>query len=170
MNNDVDKAYTLFISPRRSLAALQAALQILSQAEVESIYLEPPLRQRIYWGLMTVQKELGCHEGFGTAEKTEHINNALRYCIEVENIVSQSSDASLGAQVSLERHIIEGRKAILVFRVTKDVDQLKRAMSEVKSGIDISLGKLHEVDRKSYDKVYKAATEWREKFHANRYI
>ena len=113
---------------------------------------------------MTVEKRLSCYKGFGTAKKMEHIREAQRYWIEVENIVSQSSDASLGAQVSLERYIIEGRKAILDFRVTKDVDKWKSSKSEAKGGIDAALEKLYEVDRKSYGKVLKAAMEWLEQF------
>lgn len=118
----------------------------------------------MYWGLMTVEKELSCYGGFETAEKMEHINKAQKYGIEVKNIVLQSSDASLDAQVSLEQHIIKGKKALLDFEVKKDVDKLKRLKSEAKAGIDASLGKLREVDRKSYDTVVKAVMEWCMKF------
>ena len=164
MNNDVDKAYELLESQPRSITNLEAALQILSKREVESKDLRSSLRRLIYWGLMAVEKELGCYKGLETAEKMEHINKAQRYCIEVEKIVSQSSDASFEAQVSLERYILKGRKAVLDFRVIEDVDKLKRLKSEAKSGIDASLRKLHEVDPKSYDEVSEAAMWWRENF------
>ena len=164
MNNDVDRANALLESQPRSRKNLEAALQILSKREVESKNLQPSLRQLIYWGLMAVEKELSCYKGFETADKIEHINKAQRYCIEVEKNVSQSSDASLGAQASLERYILKGRKAELDFRVTKDVDKLKRSQSEAVSGIDASLRKLQEVDPKSYDEFFKAAMVWRERF------
>lgn len=162
MNNDVDAAYALLKC--RDITNLEAALQILLKQETKSIHLRSSLRRHIYWGLMTVEKELSCYKGFETAEKMEHINKAQRYWIEVENIVSQSSDASLGAQVSLEGYIIEGKKALLDFKARKDVDKWKSSKSEAKDGIDTSLKKLYEVDRKSYDEVFKAAMEWRKKF------
>lgn len=164
MKDDLDNAYALFQSPGKSRKNLEAALQILSKAEDELIYLDSSTRQRMYWGLMTVEKELSCDGGFGTAEKMEHINKAQKYWIEVKKIVLQSSDASLDAQVSLEQHIIEGKKALLDFKVKKDVDKLKRLKLEAKAGIDASLGKLQEVDPKSHDMVIKAAMEWRQKF------
>lgn len=133
------------------------------KAELELIHLDSSLRRRMYWGLMTVEKELSCYEGFQRAEKTEHINQAQKYGVEVEKTV-KSSDASLRAQVSLELHIIKGRKASLDFEVNKDVNELQRLKSEAKDGIEVSLGKLQEVDPKSYGKVCKAAMKWHEKF------
>ena len=164
MKDDLDKAYALFQSPRKSRENLEAALQILSKAEDQWVDLDSSTRQRMYWGLMTVEKELSCYGAFETAEKIEHINKAQEYGIEVKEIALQSSDASLDAQVSLEQHIIKGRKALLGFKVNKDVDRMKRLKSEAKAGIDASLGKLQEVDPKSYDMVIKAANEWRQKF------
>ena len=159
MNNDVGEAYALLKSQRHNITNLEAALQILLKQEVKSKHLKSSLRRRVYWGLMAVEKELSCYKGFDTAEKMEHINEAQRYGIEVENIVSQSSDASLGAQLSLEQYIIYGKKALLEFKVTKDVDKLKSSKAEARSGIDTSLEKLYEVDRKSCDEVFKAAME-----------
>ena len=164
MKDDLDKAYIKFQRQSRSRANLDAALQILLKAEDELIHLDSSLRLRMYWGLMTVEKELSCYGKFEMAEKREHINKAQKYVIEVEKIALQSSDASLDAQVSLERHIIEGRKAMLDFEGGKNVDKLKRLKSEAKGGIEASLRKLQEVDPKSYDEVVKAAMEWHEKF------
>ena len=164
VNNDLDKAYAFLNAPRRNITDLEAALQTFSISEVDPRYQQPSLRREIYWGLMAVEKELSGYDGYETPEKLEHIKKAQRHCIEVGKIVSQSSDASLHAQVLLEQHFIEGRKAILDFKVTKDKDKLKRSMLEAKSGIDISLGKLHEIDRKSYDENFKPAMWWREKF------
>lgn len=164
MNNEVDKAYDLLESSPRNITNLEAALQILSTLEVESMYLKPSLRRRIYWGLMAVEKELSCYKGIETTAKMEHIKEAQRYWIEVEIIVSQSSDASLSAQVSLERHMIEGRKAMLDFKVTNDVDKLTRSKLEARVGIDTSLEKLRKVDPKSYGEVFKGAMVWRENF------
>ena len=160
----MDNAYTLFKNSRRTREDLEAALQILSIPEVNLKSLKSSLRRRVYWGLMTVKKELSCYKGFETVEKMVHINKAQRYCTEVENIVSQSYDASLDAQVSLERHIIEGKKALLDFKLVGDVDKLKRSKLEAKNGIDASLGKLQEVDPRSYDEVSEAAKVWRKKF------
>ena len=164
VNNDLDKAYAFLNARCRNMTDLEAALQIFATLEVDSIYLQPSLRREIYRGLMAVEKELSCYEGFETAEKLEHINEAQRHWIEVEIMVSQSSNASLDAQAWLEHHIIEGRKAILDFKVTKDENKLKRSMSGAKSGIEKSLGKLHKIDRKSYDKVVEGAMGWRDKF------
>lgn len=164
VENDVDNAYALFENQSRTRADLEAALRILSMPGVELKYLESSLRRRIYWGLMTVEKELSCFEGLDTVKKMGHINKARRYCTEVEEIVSQFCDASLAAQVSLERHIIEGKKALLDFKLIGDVDKLKRSKSEAKNGIDASLGKLREVDPRSYDEVSEAAKVWRKKF------
>ena len=164
MNNQVDKAYSLSETLPRNITNLEAALQILSELEVESIHLKSSLRRSIYWGRMTVEKELSCYKGLETPKKMEHINKAQKYCIEVEKIVSQSSDASLDAQVSLERHIIEGRKAQLDFKVTKDVDKLNRSKSEARDGIGTSLEKLRKLDPKSYNRVSKAAMRWRRNF------
>ena len=164
MNDDVDKAYELLESQPRSITNLEAALRILLKREVESKDLQSSLRRLIYWGLMAVEKEMGCYKGLETAEMMEHVNKAQGYCIEVEKILLQSSDASFDAQVSLERYIIKGRKAVLDSRVTEDVDKLKRSKSEAKSGIDASLGKLQEVDPKSYDEFFKTAMWWRENF------
>ena len=163
MKDDLDKAYTLFQRPRKRRANLEAAQRILLKAELELINLDSSLRRRMYWGLMTVEKELSRYGGFETAEKTEHINQAQKYIVEVEKTVP-SSDASLRAQVSLELHIIKGIKAILDFEVNQDVNELKRLKAEAKRGIEASLGKLQEVDPKSYGKVCKAAMEWQEKF------
>lgn len=163
MKDDLDTAYALFQSSSKRKANLEAAQRILLEAELELIHLDSSLRRRMYWGLMTVEKELSCYEGFETAEKTEHINQAHKYIVEVEKSVP-SSDASLRAQVSLELHIIIGRKASLDFEVNKDVNELKRLKSEAKGGIEASLGKLREVDPKSYGKVRKAAMEWHESF------
>ena len=164
VENDVDNAYALFKNPRRTRADLEAALRNLSMPDVELKYLESSLRRRIYWGLMTGEKELSCYKGLDTVKKMGHINKAQRYCTEVEEIVSQSGDASLDAQVSLERHIIEGKKALLDFKQTGDVDKLKRSKSKAKDGIDASLGKLQVVDPRSYDEVSEAAKVWRKKF------
>ena len=161
---DVDKAYALLQSPPRSTANLEAALQILLKAEVEKERLDSSLRRRIYWGLMAVEKELSGSPNFLAAKKREHINQAQQYLVEVRMIVRQSSNASLDAQVSLEQHIIDGRKAILDLSVRNDVEELKRSKSKAKAGIDASLRKLQEIDPKSYDNVVEAAKEWHEKF------
>lgn len=107
VKDDLDKAYTLFQRPRKRRANLETAQRILLKAELELIHLDSSLRRRMYWGLMTVEKELSRYSGFETAEKTEHINQAQKYIVEVEKTVP-SSDASLRAQVSLELHIIKG--------------------------------------------------------------
>ena len=160
----MDKAWAYLTKPNRSKEDLEAALRILSNPEIELNNLDSSLRQRIYWGLMAVEKELSCYIRFPTSEKMTHISKARTYWIEVERIVSQSPNPSLEAQVTLERHIIQGRKAQLDFKMTKDVHKWKKLKSEAIAGIDASLGRLHEVDRKSYDKVSEAAKEWRIKF------
>ena len=152
MKHDLDKAYELFQRPRKSTMNLEAALQVLLKAEDEMTHLDSSLRRRLYWGLMTVEKELSGSPRYDLAKKRGHINQAQKYIIEVEKIVQQSSDASLNAHVSLERHIILGRKALL--------DPDVKLKSEAKAGIDASLGKLKEVDPKSYEKVVGAAMEW----------
>ena len=152
MKHDLDKAYELFQRPRKSTTNLEAALQVLLKAEDEMTHLDSSLRRRLYWGLMTVEKELSGSPRYDLAKKRGHINQAQKYIIEVEKIVRQFSDASLNAQVSLERHIILGRKALL--------DPDVKLKSEAKAGIDASLGKLKEVDPKSYEKVVGAAMEW----------
>ena len=164
MRHDLDKAYELFQRPRKSTTNLEAALQVLLKAEEEMIHLDFSLRRRMYWGLMTVEKELSGSPRYDLAKKRGHINEAQKYVVEVEKIVRQSSDdASLNAQVSLEWYIILGRKALLEFDVKSDGDKLKRLKSEAKAGIDASLEKLKEVDPKSYEKVVDAAMEWRKK-------
>lgn len=162
----VDDAY--FYLNRRNKSSMkedfEAALEHFSQAEVGSTELDSSLRLRIYWGLMAVEKEMSCFRGFEKAEKIEHINKAQRYHIEAEKIVSRSSDASLSAQVSLEQRIIEGIKALLNSDIGRDVDKLKKLKLEAINGIDASLKTLREVDMESYNKVSKAAIEWRKKF------
>ena len=152
MKHDLDKAYELFQRPRKSTTNLEAALQVLLKAEDEMTHLDSSLRRRLYWGLMTVEKELSCSPRYDLAEKRRHINQAQKYIIEVEKLVRQFSDASLNAHASLERHIILGKKALL--------DPDVKLKSEAKAGIDASLGKLKEVDPKSYEKVVGAAMEW----------
>lgn len=44
------------------------------------------------------------------------------------------------------------------------MNELKRLKSEAKGGIEASLGKLQEVDPKSYGMFCEAAMEWHEKF------
>ena len=163
MENDLNKAYTLFQRSIKSRAILEDVLRIFLRAELESRGLDSSLRRSMYWGLMTVEKELSCCR-CEMAEKMAHIDKAQEYSIEVAKIVSQSSDASLDAQLSLEQHIIKGKKALLDFRMKKDVNQLKISKSEAKGGIEASLGKLREVDPKSYNNVVDAAMEWHEKF------
>ena len=163
MKHDLDKAYELFQRPRKSTTNLEAALQVLLKAESEMIHLDSSLRRRMYWGLMTVEKELSGSARFDLAKKRGHINEAQKYIIEVQKIVGQSSDTSLNAQVSLDWYIILGRKALLDFDVRSDGEELKRLKSEAKAGIDASLEELKEVDPKSYEKVVDAAIEYRNK-------
>ena len=165
MKDEIDKAYELFQHSSKSQASLEVALQILLKTEAELIYLDTSLHRRMYWGLMAVEMELSCHPRLSTDVKIAHINKAQQYVIALEKIVIQSSsDASIIAQVSLQQHIIGGRKAVLDFEVQKDVDQLTRLKSEAMCGIDVSLATLREVDLKIYGKVFKDTMEWRDKF------
>ena len=114
----------------------------------------------MYWGLITVKKELSGSPRYNLAKKRGHINEAQKYVVEVEKIVRQSSNnANLNAQVSLKWYIILGRKALLEFDIKSDRDKLKRLKSEAKAGINTSLEKLKEVDPKSYEKVIDATIE-----------
>ena len=162
----VDSAY--FYLNRRNKDSMkedfERALRLFLQAEGGPTDLDSSLRLRIHWGLMSVEKELSCFRGFEKAKKIEHIEEARRYSIEAEKMVSRSSDASLSAQVSLEQHIIEGLRALLDSETEKDVDKLKRSKLNAVNGIDASLRKLQEVDMESYNKVSELAMEQRKKF------
>ena len=130
MKHNLDKAWDLLRDPDKSGANLKSAREKFLKVEAKKIYLDSSLLRRKYWGLMTVEKELSCYGKLETTAKIEHINNAQRYCVKAEKIVLQSCDASLCAQISLERHIIEGRKALLYFKVDKDMDKKNKLASE----------------------------------------
>ena len=137
VKDDLDEAYALLQRKSNRTANREAALKILLEAEDKKDHLDPSLRQQIYWDLMNVEKDLSGSSKLVTA-KREHINQAQRYNVEVRKIAQQSSDEILDAQVSLEQHQIEGRKAIL----NNDGEELERLKSRAKDGIDRSLRKL----------------------------
>jgi hypothetical protein len=165
-DKDVDEAYSYL--NRRNKESMKAdfeeARQRFLQAEVGSRDLGPSLRLRIHWGLMAAEKELSQCRGFEKVKKIEHINEAQRYGIEADKLVSRFSDASLRAQLSLEQHIIEGLKALLHFEIERDVENLKKSKWKAVNGIDASLEKLREVDVESHNEVFKLAMEQRKKF------
>jgi len=97
---------------------LKLAQESLSRIIVgrESVYLDSSLRQRVYWDLMVVEKELASYKGFENVVKIEHVKKALEYKIKVSEIVSSSSDTGLQVQVRVEQSIIKVRKATLEIR------------------------------------------------------
>ena len=141
---------------------LETALIILVQAESKTADLDASLIERIYWGLMTVEKRLSCDRNLDMNKRVERIEKAQVYIAKVETIVLRTSNNSLRAQASLEQNILKGREARLKTNMGIDVDESKRVMADALQGMDNELEKLKKIDRLSFDEVYPAAATWRD--------
>ena len=163
---EIDRAYALLNRRKKDSMKedLEVALSILSDAEVRSIGLDSSLLQRIYWGLLLVEKDLSCQRGLDKTKKIEHVEKAQGYGIEVERIVLGSSNTSLRAQLSLEQQILKGRKATLSSDRVANSDALIREKSDAIDGIDKAMEDLRVVDPVSFKKASGAALKWRETF------
>jgi len=165
----VDNAYSLL--HRRDKKDMKKDLETARQALLKALdgskMLDSALLELIYWGLMVAEKELSCYKDFEVQEKIRHVEMAQRYGSEVAKLVSQSFDAGLRVQVTLEQYILMGRKAILQFRQGGDMDKARRLKLDAVNGIESALEELQVLDHARFEENVEAALDWQDKFNKN---
>lgn len=140
---------------------LDEARGLLMQALGQSAIPDSHFLHRVYWGLMTVEKELSCYTSFDVEVKISYINEAERWRLK---LASQPLDTGPRIHMELERYIIQGRKASLELRREPSSVEASRSKSDAIEGIDRTLEELKEKDPTRYDKNEKLARKWQARF------
>ena len=136
---------------------LEEAKKLLEKALKQSGALNSDSLIRVYWGLMIVEKKLSCDRSI-TEVKLSHIKEAE---IWKSKILSQNLDTDTQNAVTLEEHIIRGRKARLELKLRPESVEARRAKDDAIREIDGILEELKEKNLNKYNDTVKYVQQWR---------
>ena len=129
----------------------------------ESTPLEDTLRQRIYWDLMIVEKELGCHKGSTVPSRLKHVDKAEEYVDELAQIALHPNNVGVQLQVNLERSILKGIKASLELRQGADEHESSRKLEDALKDLHETITELETGHPERYRDIRLNAHSWWER-------